>query len=202
MIMEPQSALAPWGTFFFLVGSSAAALTGLQFVVIALIAESSRRATTREIEAFGTPTILHFCAVLLVSAILNAPWQGLLKVSYALGVCGVLGVVYGIIVVQRARGQTTYRPVFEDWLWHTALPLVAYVMLLVAAFTLRSYPRQTLFVIGGFALLLLFVGIHNAWDAVTYITIDQSANKNSEVHAEPSELKSTASGQKKKKRRF
>jgi hypothetical protein len=200
--MEPQSPLAPWETFFFLVGSSAAALTGLQFVVIALIAESSRRATTREIEAFGTPTILHFCAVLLVSAILNAPWQGLSKVSYALGGCGILGVVYGIIVIQRARGQTTYRPVFEDWLWHTALPLVAYTLLVVAAFTLRSYPRQTLFVVGGFALLLLFVGIHNAWDAVTYITIDQAANKSSEVHDEPSEHKATSGKKKKKKRRL
>jgi hypothetical protein len=199
--MEPNSFLAPWETFFFMVGSSAAALTGLQFVVIALIAQSSRRATTREIEAFGTPTILHFCAVLFVSAILNAPWQGLLKVSYALGVCGILGVVYGIIVIQRARGQTTYRPVFEDWLWHTALPILAYLMLVVAAFTLRSYPRQTLFVIGGSALLLLFVGIHNAWDAVTYITIDQAGNKNSEVHDEPSELKSTASGKKEKERK-
>ena len=98
--METPSPLAPWQTFFFLVGSAGAGLTGLQFVVIALIAESSRRATTREIQAFGTPTILHFCAVLLVSAILNAPWQGLSRASFALGVCGVLGVVYGIVVVK------------------------------------------------------------------------------------------------------
>src|SRR2546426_6855544 len=55
--------LAAWETFFFLIGSSAAALTGLQFVVIALIAESRRRATTREIQAFSTPTIVHFGGV-------------------------------------------------------------------------------------------------------------------------------------------
>jgi hypothetical protein len=136
--------------------------------------------------------------VLLVSAILNAPWQGLSKVSYALGGCGILGVVYGIIVIQRARAQTTYRPVFEDWLWHTALPLVAYTLLVVAAFTLRSYPRQTLFVVGGFALLLLFVGIHNAWDAVTYITIDQAANTHSQGNDEKGELKASHSGKRKK----
>jgi hypothetical protein len=56
-------------------------------------------------------------------------------------------------------------------------------------------------VIGGFALLLLFVGIHNAWDAVTYITIDQGANKSSEVHDEPGEHRTT-SGKKKKRRLF
>lgn len=170
--METQSPLVAWQTFFFMVGSSGAALTGLQFVVIALIAESSRRATTREIEAFGTPTILHFCAVLLVSAILNAPWQGLSRVSLALGACGVLGVVYAIIVIRRARSQTTYKPVWEDWVWHSVLPLIAYTLLLVGSFTLQRYPRQTLFVIAGSVLLLLYVGIHNAWDAVTYITLD------------------------------
>lgn len=115
----PQSSLAVWETFFFLVGSSGVALTGLQFVVIALIAESRRRATTREIEAFATPTILHFCAALLVSAILSAPWQGLSRVSIALGACAVAGVVYGIVVVRRALRQTTYHPVLEDWLWHS-----------------------------------------------------------------------------------
>jgi len=166
------SPLAAWETFFFLVGSSGAALTGLQFVVIALIAESRRRATTREIEAFATPTIIHFCAVLLISAILSAPWQGLSRVALALGVCGVGGVIYGIIVLGRARRQTTYRPVFEDWLWHTVLPLIAYMFFLVASLTLTRYPRQVLFIVGGAALLLLFVGIHNAWDSVTYITVD------------------------------
>ena len=53
-----QSPLVAWETFFFLVGSSGAGLTGLQFVVIALISESRRRPTHREIEAYATPNIL------------------------------------------------------------------------------------------------------------------------------------------------
>lgn len=166
------SPLAAWETFFFLVGSSGAALTGLQFVVIALIADSRKRATSREIEAFATPTIIHFCAVLLISAILSAPWQGLSRVAFALGVCGVSGVFYGIIVLRRARRQTGYRPVFEDWLWHSVLPIIAYTSLVVSSLALGSYPRQVLFIVGATALLLLFVGIHNAWDSVTYITVD------------------------------
>jgi hypothetical protein len=169
-----QSPLVAWETFFFLVGSSGAALTGLQFVVIALIAESRRRATTREIEAFATPNIVHFCAVLLISAILSAPWHGLSRVAFALGACGVAGMVYGVIVVRRARRQTTYRPVLEDWLWHSVFPLIAYTLLVVASLVLTRYPRRVLFVIGASALLLLFIGIHNAWDTVTYITVDQA----------------------------
>lgn len=165
------SPLAAWESFYVIVGSSGAALTGLQFVVIALIAESKRRATTREIEAFGTPNIIHFCAVLLVSAILSAPWHSLRSAGIALGACGIAGLFYGIIVLRRAQRQTTYRPVFEDWLWHAALPLVAHALLLTSAIALSSYPGRVLFMIAGAALLLLFIGIHNAWDTVTYIAI-------------------------------
>src|SRR2546423_10453585 len=167
-----RSSLAAWQTFFFLVGSSAAALTGLQFVVIALIAESRRKATTREIQAFSTPTIVHFGAVLLVSAIISAPWQALSRVAITIGVCGIAGVLYTLIVVKRARRQTTYRLVFEDWLWHIGLPLITYALMFLAAVLMRSYTHQSLFIIGFSALALLFIGIHNAWDAVTYITIE------------------------------
>ncbi|HBB88389.1 MAG TPA: hypothetical protein DC047_12315 [Blastocatellia bacterium] len=164
--------LAAWETFYVIVGSSGAALTGLQFVVIALVAESSMRSSAREIDAFGTPTIVHFCAVLLVSAILSAPWRGLAGVSIALGVCGLAGVVYGLIVLKRARLQTRYKPVFEDWLWHTVLPLIAYGLLLIGGIFLRSYPRRVLFIVAATALLLLFIGIHNAWDTVTFIAVE------------------------------
>ena len=166
-----QSPLIAWESFYVIVGSSGAALTGLQFVVIALIAESRTRSSARQIDAFGTPTIVHFCAVLLVSAILSAPWTTLSSVSLALGVCGFAGVVYGVIVVRRARSQTGYRPVLEDWLFHAVFPLGAYVLLLIAAVALRSYPRQVLFVVGAMTLMLLFIGIHNAWDTVTYIAV-------------------------------
>jgi hypothetical protein len=164
-----RSPLAAWETFYVIVGSSGAALTGLQFVVIALIAESKALATPRQIDAFGTPTIVHFCAVLLVSAILSAPWQGLTNVSRAFGALGLIGVIYGVIILRRARLQTGYQPVFEDWLWHVVLPLIAYTTLLVAGLALRSSPQRILFIVGGMALLLLFIGIHNAWDTVTYI---------------------------------
>ena len=167
------SPLAGWESFYVIIGSSAAALTGLQFVVIALVAEARARSTTREIDAFGTPTVVHFCAVLLVSAILSAPWRALSSVGFVLGACGIAGVVYAAIVVRRARRQTGYTPVLEDWIWHAALPLLAYAALCVAAVALARHPVSALFSIGATALLLLFIGIHNAWDAVTYITVER-----------------------------
>jgi len=173
--MEAASPLVAWETFFFLIGSSAAALTGLQFVVMALIAESGRRTTTREIEAFSTPTIIHFTGVLLVSAILSAPWHGLLPVAIILGVCGLAGVAYIFLVIKRARRLSTYRLVGEDWRWHVVFPLISYLLLLVSAILLPAHAHRVLFAIGAATLLLLFIGLHNTWDTVTYITIEVPA---------------------------
>ena len=170
--METPSPLVSWESFYVIVGSSGAALTGLQFVVIALIAESKRRATTREIEAFGTPTVIHFCTVLFLSAILSAPWHSLTSVAYALGASGVVGAIYSVIVVGRARRQPTYQPVFEDWLFHAILPLLGHALVLTTAFLLTSYPYNALFFVAAASLLFLFIGIHNSWDTVTYITIN------------------------------
>jgi len=166
-----RSPLAAWETFFFLIGSSAAALTGLQFVVIALIAESRRKATTREIQAFSTPTIVHFGAVLLVSALISAPWHGLSRLAIIIDAYGIAGFLYTLVIVARARRLKTYRLVFEDWVWHVGLPLISYALTFLAGLLLRSDPHRSVFIIGFSALLLLFIGIHNAWDAVTYITI-------------------------------
>lgn len=172
------SPLAAWESFYVIIGSSAAALTGLQFVVIALLAETGRQSTTREIDAFATPTIVHFGAVLLVSAILSAPWRVLTSASLVLGMVGATGVSYVALVIWRARRQTGYRLVVEDWLWHTALPLIAYATLVAGAVELGRHSHASLFIIAATALLLLFIGIHNAWDTVTYIAIDRPPSPN------------------------
>jgi hypothetical protein len=165
--------LTEWESFYVIVGSSAAALTGLMFVVITLIADLEAQRSGGALAAFGTPTVVHFCAALIVSASLSAPWHSLTRLSVALGMCGVWGVVYGLIVVRRARRQSTYKPVFEDWLWHTALPLAAYTALLLAAIVLPRDPEPCLFVVAGAVLSLVLIGIHNSWDTVTYLALSQ-----------------------------
>ena len=166
-----EPAFAAWESFYVIVGSSGAALTGLQFVVIALIADSRRANSLSEIDAFGTPTVVHFCAVLLVSALLSAPWHGLSGASVALGTTGLAGLIYAILVLRRARRATSYKPVLEDWIWHVALPLIAHGTLLGAAIVLARYAEGALFAVAASVLVLLFTGIHNAWDTVTYIAV-------------------------------
>jgi hypothetical protein len=169
--MTGHDALSQWENFYIIVGSSAGALTGLQFVVMALAAETEMNTDTGEVDAFGTPTIVHFCAVLLVSAILSMPWPEISQAAIVAGICGALGVGYTLIVIRRARRTKNYKPEMEDWIWHTMLPLVAYVTLLVSATSMPFNHIPAFFGIAAFALLLLFIGIHNAWDSVTYMTV-------------------------------
>jgi len=62
-------AFAAWQNFYVIVGSAAAALTGLMFVAVALIVNVRGTGTAQQLGAFGTPTVVHFGAVLLQAVI-------------------------------------------------------------------------------------------------------------------------------------
>jgi hypothetical protein len=163
-----MSELKEWDSFYVIVASAASALIGLQFVVVTLIAERPPLRVAEAGAAFATPTIVHFGAALLLSAVLRAPWQAITPAAVLWGLMGLGGVAYAVIVARRMRAQTAYHPEFEDWLFHLLLPLAAYATLALSAFAASSYTRETLFGVGAAALLLLFIGIHNAWDNITY----------------------------------
>ena len=164
-----MTGLQEWANFYVIVGSSSGALIGLQFVVMTLIANMPiTRGDAQAGNAFATPTVIHFGVVLFLSAVGSAPWSGIAIVAVLWGLAGVGGVVYIVLVAWRMRVQTAYRPVFEDRLFHVLLPFTAYAMLAVSAFVAYSHLRPALFLVSATALLLLFIGIHNAWDTVTY----------------------------------
>ena len=161
--------LARWQNFYVFVGSSAGALIGLQFVVLSLI--SGLRTARLDPQAggtFATPTIVHFVSVFAVSGILCAPWDGIGPAAFLLGLVGVSGFVYTMIVTRRMRAQGAYRPQFEDWLFHVLLPFAAHVTLAGSAYATRFRPREALFAVAAAVMLLVLIGIHNAWDTVTY----------------------------------
>ena len=174
--------LAEWSNFYVIVGSSAGALIGLQFVVMTLIAgRPTDRGEAQASDAFSTPSVVHFGVVLLLSAVVSAPWQGIGGVALLWGLVGFSGMVYDVVVARRMRVQTIYRPVFEDWLFHVLLPLAAYAMLAGSTFAARSSARAALFLVGATALLLLFIGIHNAWDTVTHLVfVEKQRNRENE----------------------
>src|SRR6266508_565384 len=181
MIQGPElPLLSNWQNFYMIMGTAAATLTGLMFVVTTLIAGIETHVSTLNagVSAFNTPTVVHFCAVLLIAGILSAPWQAFSSVRFVLGLLGLGMVLYLIIVMRRMRRIPHYRTPLNDWLWYLACPLSAYIILTVAALTLPANPALALYIISAAMVVLLFLGIHNAWDLVTYLAIERSHSEN------------------------
>lgn len=158
-----------WESFYVIVGAAAGALIGLQFVVMTLIAE---RPAVRRVEtgaAFMTPTIVHFSAALLVSGLMRMPWHTIAPAAVLCGVTGIAGVIYGIIVARRMTKPMSYKPDFADWMFFVVVPLLGYVVLAASSAEALFHPEEALIGIGAATLVLLFMGIHNAWDSVSYL---------------------------------
>jgi hypothetical protein len=174
--------LARWDNFYVIVGSAAGALIGLQFVVLALIAERPSASSAEAGAAFGSPTVVHFSAVLFLSALLHAPWQTITAPAVIWGILGFVGVAYAVIVLRRMHRQDAYTPQFEDWLFHVFLPLIAYGILALSPFVVSSHIRAALFGVGAASLLLLFDGVHNAWDNISYHVLVKVVGRKTQQH--------------------
>jgi hypothetical protein len=178
--------LAEWDSFYLIVGSAAGALIGLQFVVVTLIAAKPKPPSEEAGAAFATPTIIHFSAAFVIAALVRAPWKSVTPATVLYGIIGIIGVVYTAVVTRRMRAQSAYKPVFEDWLFHALLPFIAYAILVLSTFAAFSYTRQALFAAGASVLLLLLIGIHNSWDAVTYNVFVDTRKPNDNDESEES----------------
>lgn len=152
-----------------IVGAAAGALIGLQFVVLTLLAQRPLPKDAAEGGAvLLTPAIVHFGAALLLSALLSAPWQTIGILEAIITVIGFVGVAYMGVVAYRMRRERGYTPVLEDWVLRIVLPLIAYATLALFPLAGLFFLNDALFAVGAAALLLLLIGIHNAWDNIIY----------------------------------
>ncbi len=183
-------ALADWQSFYVLLGSSAAALTGLTFVVITLSAErrdESGSAASRltGLRVFITPTAVHFGVALWLSALMCVPGQTVVALEVLLAVTGVSGLVYCATLLRRMLGSSSslaYKPFVSDWIWNAMLPVLAYLALAVMGLLLPYRTEASLYATGGAVLLLLFIAIHNAWDVVVWMTTERHAHRERQRH--------------------
>ncbi len=160
--------LAQWDSFYMIVGSAAGALIGLQFVVMALIAERPPAHAMAAGAAFASPTIVHFGTALFLAMLLHAPWRMIAIAAVVASLMGFCGVIYTIIISRRMRRQRAYEPGLEDWAFRAVLPLAAYAVLTLSSGAVLWRTYESLFGVGTAVMLLLFVGIHNAWDNISY----------------------------------
>jgi hypothetical protein len=161
--------LTPWTSFYLMIGSAAAALTGLMFVVISLVMGREIARNRDGIATFSTPTVLHFCAALLVSAILIVPWRFVFYPGILVALTGLYGLAHITGVMLRTKRLRSYRADLEDWAWYNVLPFLAYAAVFAGGVGLEFASAKPLAAIAVGVLLLLFIGIRNAWDVVTFI---------------------------------
>ena len=172
--------LSNWQNFYMLMGTAAATLTGLMFVVTTLIAGIDAHLSTLNaaVSAYNTPTVVHFGTVLLLAGILSAPWQTSSSLSVLLGLLGLGMVVYSIIVMRRMRRVPNYQSTLEDWSWYMAFPFLAHASLIVAAFVLPENPAPALYIVSAAMMMLLLSSIRNAWDMVTFLAVERAHSEN------------------------
>jgi hypothetical protein len=186
--MSAVAALAGWDNFYVIVGSAAAGLTGLTFVVIALVSDAGMGHPTGT-STFVTPTVIHFTSALWIAALAAIPRHSALSLGLLMLASGITGALYSLRTLLRMHrmDRRDYAPVIEDWLWNGILPLAVYALLaaggalmLAAAslFALAPATAQAIaatagYLIGSSALLLLVIGIHNVWDLAVWITVER-----------------------------
>jgi len=166
-----QSVFAGWDNFYVMLGSSAAALIGLLFVVVTLTAGYETAKASRGATLFMTPTAIDFAVVLATSATALAPSLPVCAIAAVLGGSSLVG---GANAIQAFVGIRTRMPGAEPPHWsdawlYGALPAALYLGLVAAAIALCAGAPGMPPAIAALLLALLLVGIRNAWDLVTWL---------------------------------
>ncbi len=159
-----------WDSFFLLIGSAAGALIGLLFVVVTLTAGQERSSAQQGQSVFITPTVFHFAMVMVFSAVALAPGLATRTIGLLLGVCAVAALVNAIVVALRMFLRKAVQPPhWSDYWYYGAAPVVIYALLVASAACVWPSATIAAYAVGVTLLLLLLLGIRNAWDLVTWI---------------------------------
>ena len=164
--------LEGWHDFDVLIGTAAATLMGLTFIAVTLAPEVIADRTSTAVRAFTTPIVAFFATVLVVSLVVLIPGLTPAAAAILFAIIGLGGIAYMLSTgVQRQWREMELG--IDDWFWYIALPVLGYVALAVSAAAMWNADPWALYVTAAAALLLLIIGIRNAWDVV--ITMVQHA---------------------------
>jgi hypothetical protein len=158
-----------WETFYLLIGTSAAALVGIMFVVTTLTADVAVEDINRGTVIYQTPTVFHLGVVVAVSAFASMPEHLLLAIAALLLAAAVTGLAYSAVTIRRMYERYEfYTATALDKLLFGFLPAVSYLLLGAGAIAIWSSPEIAAEAIGAATLLLLLTAIRNSWDMATF----------------------------------
>jgi len=165
-----------WENFYLLIGSGAAALIGLLFVVATLNTGRDRRTALRGASIYLTPVVFHFAVIVVLSAVAMMPGVIAPAAGGAVGGAGLVGLaVSGLVAVRIRRGDLLEPVHWSDFWYYGMLPSVLYVGLAAAAACLWAGRQGAINAVGLLLLALMLAGIRNAWDLVTWLAPGRDA---------------------------
>jgi hypothetical protein len=158
--------IVEWRDFYVMIGTAAGAIVGATFVVATLTGGIEKR--NIGLRGFITPNAVHLGVVLVASGVLAAPNIPSLFFDAVFALGGLAGFIYCLIVIKRIWGMPLD---FADISFYAALPTLSYLAFIAAAWWDWRYgdgdtPLRTLAV--SFVVLLV-VGMRNAWDMATFM---------------------------------
>jgi len=169
-----------WENYFLMVGSAAGSLIGLLFVVVTLTSNFERSQALRGASIYMTPTAAHFAVALSICGVALAPklspaWTtALLGLAIAAGLGNAVHAALGIRRLERESDDR--QPHWSDFWWYGATPTVLYLGLATAVACMWLGFAKAVYGLATAVLLLLLVAIHNAWDLVTWMAPQGTAN--------------------------
>jgi hypothetical protein len=159
-----------WGDYFFMLGSSAAALIGLMFVVVTLTAGRNRKEVQGGKTLYTSPVVWHLAIVVVVSGATMAPTVG----PRFFGACGTAIAALGIFIgLRSAIGIGTRKfsgadSGFDMW-WYGLIPAAVYAGLAAGSVGVFTGEPWAASAVAAALMALLLVSIHAEWDLVTFL---------------------------------
>ena len=157
-----------WHEFYLLIGSAAAVLIGLIFVVISLMQDRSRSSVLAGAQLYMGPIVLGVSFVLVLSAAALMPGMTPVRFAAVTAIVALWGLARGImssVGIARLKDEVHWTDVW----FYGVFPGVLYVALgamAVAFWRDCPWAEQGVAAIITFALLL---AIRNEWDLITWI---------------------------------
>jgi hypothetical protein len=161
---------AGWENFYLMIGSAAAGLIGLLFVVATLTGGLGRDKAEMGARVYLTPTVSHFAVILALAAVTAAPRLPPWCAATLLAFAALWGLGYSANVARMLHmRQGPTDPHWTDFWCYGCFPGTLYVGLMVAAGGLGMSVWWGQNAFAAALLVLLLLTIRNAWDLVTSI---------------------------------
>jgi hypothetical protein len=169
-MLSLTASLAQWRDFYMLIGSASATLVALIFVAASIGAGVFTRAHQVGIRSFLSPTVVHFTAILVICLFAIIPTQTWFTMGALLVCSGAVGMAYSGWVWRRMMRHGIIGTIDAiDRLWYAQLPIAAYLLIVSAGIALWKKSMTGLDLLAATQILLLLIGIRNAWDMTVWI---------------------------------